>query len=43
MDLAEEAKRVEQDRSLSAKKSRELIRNSVEQRYTAPAGLQDDG
>ena len=41
-DLAEEAARVERNGSLSAEKSRELIRNAIEQRYTAPASLQNE-
>jgi hypothetical protein len=36
-ELAEEAARVEQDRSLDPRQSREKIREAIEHRYTAPA------
>jgi hypothetical protein len=36
-ELAEEAARVERDRSLDARRSREKIREAIEHRYTAPA------
>ena len=37
-ELAREARRVEQDPSLSPRQSRERIRAAIDQRYTLPAG-----